>query len=119
MAGPEVRYADNAGISIAFQVFGSGPRDLLFVTGTMSHLELWWADPLATAMLERLGRFSRVILFDKPGTGLSDPIPAAPTIEQRTSDLVAVPRRRELGAGRRARVLRGRSARHGALRHAR
>ncbi len=90
MAGPEVRYADNAGISIAYQVFGAGPRDLLFVTGTMSHLELWWADPLATAMLERLGSFCRVILFDKPGTGLSDPIPAAPTIEQRTADLVAV-----------------------------
>ncbi len=87
---PDVRYADNAGVSIAYQVFGSGPRDLLFVCGTMSHLDLWWTDPQATGMLERLGSFSRVILFDKPGTGLSDPIPAAPTMEQRTADLVAV-----------------------------
>ncbi len=90
MNPPDVRYAENAGVSIAYQVFGNGPRDLLFVCGTMSHLDLWWADPLAAGMLERLGSFSRVVLFDKPGTGLSDPIPAAPTMEQRTADLVAV-----------------------------
>ena len=88
--GPRVQYAQNAGINIAYQVFGDGPRDLVFVCGTMSHLELWWMDPLATEMLERLAAFSRVILFDKPGTGMSDPIPAAPTVEQRTDDLVAV-----------------------------
>jgi class 3 adenylate cyclase len=87
---PAVRYAQNAGISIAYQVFGEGDHDLVFVCGTMSHLELWWTDPLATAMLEGLASFSRVILFDKPGTGMSDPIPAAPTLEQRTADLVAV-----------------------------
>jgi pimeloyl-ACP methyl ester carboxylesterase len=90
MAMPGVRYAQNAGINIAYQVFGEGPRDLVFVCGTCSNLELFWLDPPATAMLERLGRFSRVILFDKPGTGLSDPIPAAPTIDQRTDDIVAV-----------------------------
>jgi class 3 adenylate cyclase len=56
----------------------------------MSHLELWWGDPGATTMLEGLAAFSRVILFDKPGTGLSDPVPAAPTVEQRTSDVEAV-----------------------------
>ena len=83
-------YAQNAGINIAYQVFGQGPRDLVFVCGTMSNLELFWSDRLAAAMMERLGRFSRVILFDKPGTGLSDPIPAAPTIDQRTADIVAV-----------------------------
>jgi class 3 adenylate cyclase/pimeloyl-ACP methyl ester carboxylesterase len=88
--GGNVEYAENDGVSIAYQVFGQGPRDLVFVCGTMSHLELWWADPLATAMLQGLARFSRVILFDKPGTGLSDPVPAAPTAEQRTSDVVAV-----------------------------
>ncbi|MGH9026994.1 MAG: adenylate/guanylate cyclase domain-containing protein [Acidimicrobiia bacterium] len=90
MAAPEVRYAQNAGVNIAYQVFGGGPRDLVFVCGTMSHLELFWADRLSSTMLERLGRFSRVILFDKPGTGLSDPIPAAPTVDQRTADIVAV-----------------------------
>src|SRR3954469_8122691 len=90
MAGPCVRYAQSAGINLAYQVFGEGPRDLVLVCGTMSNLELFWLDPPATAMLERLGRFSRVILFDKPGTGLSDPIPAAPTVEQRVADIVAV-----------------------------
>ena len=87
---PQVRYAQNSGVSIAYRVLGDGPRDVLLVCGTMSHLDLWWQDPLAMAMLEGLARFSRVILFDKPGTGLSDPIPAAPTIDQRTNDLVAV-----------------------------
>lgn len=90
MPSPEVRYAQNAGINIAYQVFGAGPRDLIIVVGTMSHLGLFWQDAQAASMLERLGRFSRVILFDKPGTGLSDPIPAAPTIDQRTADIVAV-----------------------------
>ena len=90
MAGPPIAYAQNAGVSIAYQVFGSGPRDLVFVCGTMSHLDLFWSDPRATKMLEGLARFSRVILFDKPGTGLSDPIPAAPTAEQRAADVLAV-----------------------------
>ena len=90
MSSPAVRYAENAGVSIAYQVLGDGPRDLLFVCGTMSHLELWWADPDAVAMIERLTGFARVILFDKPGTGLSDPIPTAPTVEQRADDIVAV-----------------------------
>ena len=90
MPAPEVRYAQNAGINIAYQVFGDGPRDLIIVVGTMSHLDFFWQDPPATAMLERLARFSRVILFDKPGTGLSDPVPAAPTIDQRTADILAV-----------------------------
>src|SRR3954462_11406579 len=90
MAVPQVKYAEHDGVNIAYCTFGAGPRDVVLVCGTMSHLELWWADPLATAMLERLSAFSRVILFDKPGTGLSDPIPAAPTLEQRTADVVAV-----------------------------
>ncbi len=85
-----MQYAQNAGVNIAYQVFGEGPRDLVFVCGTMSNLDLFWSDRSASVMLERLGRFSRVILFDKPGTGLSDPIPAAPTVDQRTADIVAV-----------------------------
>lgn len=90
MAIPKVRYAQNAGINIAYQVIGEGPRDLLFVCGTCSHLDLWWANSRARAMLEGISRLGRLVIFDKPGTGLSDPIPAAPTIEQRTADLVAV-----------------------------
>ena len=87
---PDVQYAQNAGINIAYQVCGNGDRDLVFVCGTMSHLEWLWADREAAAMFEALGRSFRLILFDKPGTGLSDPIPAAPTIDQRTDDVVAV-----------------------------
>ena len=90
MTAPDVQYAQNAGVNIAYQVVGDGPHDLILVCGTMSNLELFWADPPATDMLERLSRFCRLILFDKPGTGLSDPIPAAPTIDQRTADIVAV-----------------------------
>lgn len=90
MPGGNVRYAQNGGVNIAYDVIGDGPRDVVFVCGTMSHLELWWSDPDATEMLERLSRFARVILFDKPGTGLSDPIPATPTVEQRADDIVAV-----------------------------
>jgi class 3 adenylate cyclase/pimeloyl-ACP methyl ester carboxylesterase len=88
--GGDVRYAQNAGVSIAYQVIGDGPEDLVFVCGTMSHLQLWWAEPLATLMLSRLAGFARVIMFDKPGTGLSDPVAGAPTIEQRASDVLAV-----------------------------
>lgn len=90
MVGGEVQYAQNGGVNIAYQVAGSGPYDLIFVCGTMSHLELWWSDPDAVAMIERLTGFARVILFDKPGTGLSDPTPAAPTVEQRAHDILAV-----------------------------
>jgi pimeloyl-ACP methyl ester carboxylesterase len=85
-----VHYAQNAGINIAYQVVGGGAVDLILVCGTCSHLELFWSDPDARQMFEDLGRTFRVILFDKPGTGLSDPVPAAPTIDQRTDDVVAV-----------------------------
>lgn len=87
---PTTRYARNADVSIAYQVVGDGPHDLLFVCGTCSHLDLWWMDPTGAAMLHQLAASNRLILFDKPGTGLSDPIPAAPTLEQRTADILAV-----------------------------
>jgi class 3 adenylate cyclase len=90
MVGPKVRYAQNAGVNIAYQVVGDGPRDLVLTCGTMSHLELWWQERRARAMIERLATIGRLILFDKPGTGMSDPVPAAPTIDQRTADVVAV-----------------------------
>lgn len=90
MGVPEVRYAENSGINIAYQVFGSGPRDIILVCGTMSNLDLFWVNPDCVTMLERLGRLGRMIVFDKPGTGLSDPIPAAPTLDQRVDDIKAV-----------------------------
>ncbi|MBA3326840.1 MAG: alpha/beta hydrolase, partial [Solirubrobacterales bacterium] len=73
MPPPKTNYAQRGEINIAFQVVGDGPVDLVLVNGLASHMDLWWGEPEATAMLRRLGSFARVILFDKPGTGLSDP----------------------------------------------
>jgi class 3 adenylate cyclase len=87
---PKTRYAKNGEISIAYQVVGDGPIDLVLVNGLVAHLDLLWTEPAATATLRRLASFSRLILFDKPGTGLSDPVAGAPTVEQRMGDIEAV-----------------------------
>src|SRR5688572_10833976 len=90
MAAPETRYAKKGDISIAYQVVGDGPIDLVLVNGIVSHMGLMWSDPQANAMFRRLTSFCRLILFDKPGTGQSDPIAGPPTAEQRVEDIVAV-----------------------------
>src|SRR5947209_3486540 len=88
MQPPDTRYARRAdGVSIAYQVFGDGPVDLLYAPGFISHLDLQWTDPGFTRFLERLGSFARVITFDKPGTGLSDPVDHLATLEERVDDL--------------------------------
>lgn len=87
---PDTRYARNGEVSIAYQVVGEGPIDLVLVNGLAAHLDLLWADPDSTAFLRRLASFSRLILFDKPGTGLSDPVAGAPSPEQRMDDVRAV-----------------------------
>lgn len=85
------RYALSAdGVNIAFQVRGSGPIDLLLVPDNISHLEVAWELEAATRFLERLASFSRVILFDRRGTGLSDTTPAPPTLEEQMADVDAV-----------------------------
>src|SRR2546429_2123782 len=86
----DVEYARRGDLSIAYQVVGKGPLDIIFGAGLASHLDLLWADPNATAFVRRLGQFGRVILFDKPGTGLSDPVVGMPTLEQRAQDFLAV-----------------------------
>jgi class 3 adenylate cyclase len=78
------------GISIAYQVFGSGPIDLVCAPGLVTHLDLQWTDPGYARFLRRLASFARVICFDKPGTGLSDPVPHPPTLEERADDLRCV-----------------------------
>jgi pimeloyl-ACP methyl ester carboxylesterase len=87
-----IRYADSDGVQIAYEAFGSGPRDLVFVHGWVTNLELLWEHPRVARSLERLGSFSRVIHFDKRGTGLSDRVPVdrLPTLEQRMDDVRAV-----------------------------
>ncbi len=87
---PDTHYARSGQVSIAYQVLGHGPVDLVFVMGWVSHLDYFWAEPSFAAFLKRLASFSRLILFDKRGTGLSDPVTALPTLEQRMDDVRAV-----------------------------
>ncbi|MEP6924246.1 MAG: alpha/beta fold hydrolase [Pyrinomonadaceae bacterium] len=89
---PETRYAQNGDVNIAYQVVGSGNLDIVFVMGWISHLEYFWEEPHFAAFLNRLASFSRLILFDKRGTGLSDRVPnnQLPTLEQRMEDVHAV-----------------------------
>jgi pimeloyl-ACP methyl ester carboxylesterase/class 3 adenylate cyclase/DNA-binding CsgD family transcriptional regulator len=86
---PQTQYARRNGVNIAFQVFGSGPFDLVVVPGWVSHLEHMWQHPTYVAYLQRLGRFARLILFDKRGTGLSDRVSVG-TLEDRMDDIAAV-----------------------------
>ncbi len=89
---PETRYARSGDVNIAYQVTGHGPIDLVFVMGWVSNLEAFWQEPSVAGFFNRLASFSRLILFDKRGTGLSDrvPIDRLPTIEQRMDDVRAV-----------------------------
>ncbi|MEX2447353.1 MAG: adenylate/guanylate cyclase domain-containing protein [Solirubrobacterales bacterium] len=90
MQQPKTRYAKNGDVNIAYQVVGDGPLDLVFVFGYLSHLDLIWSTPESAAFFRRLASFSRLILFDKRGTGLSDPVSGVPSLEERMEDLRAV-----------------------------
>jgi pimeloyl-ACP methyl ester carboxylesterase len=87
---PETRYAESDGLSIAYQVFGSGAQDLLLIPGIVSHLDAQWQEEANARMLRRLARSFRVICFDKRGQGLSDRFEGVPTLEQRMDDVHAV-----------------------------
>jgi pimeloyl-ACP methyl ester carboxylesterase/DNA-binding winged helix-turn-helix (wHTH) protein/class 3 adenylate cyclase len=89
---PETMYARSGDVNIAYQVIGDAPLDLVFVMGWVSHMEYFWREPNFARFLLRLASFSRLILFDKRGTGLSDrvPINQLPTLEQRMDDVRAV-----------------------------
>lgn len=86
------KYAKSGNVNIAYQVIGDGPRDLVYVPGWVSNVELMWDDPVLASILRRLSTFSRVILFDKRGTGMSDPVPETdlPGLEERMDDVRAV-----------------------------
>jgi pimeloyl-ACP methyl ester carboxylesterase/DNA-binding CsgD family transcriptional regulator len=86
----ETRYARSGDVNIAYQVIGDGDLDLVFVMGWVSHLDYFWAEPSFARFLSRLAAFSRLILFDKRGTGLSDRVTDLPTLEQRMDDIRAV-----------------------------
>src|SRR5215217_2446220 len=90
LMNPETRYDKSGDVNIAYQVVGDGPLDLVFVPGFVSHLDLQWADPRIAHFYKKLASFSRLILFDKRGTGLSDPVAGPATLEERVDDLRAV-----------------------------
>lgn len=89
---PKTRYAKSGDVHIAYQLLGSGDRDLILVPGFISHVEHFWEDPGVARFLRRMASFSRLIFFDKRGTGLSDRVPDSqlPTLEQRMDDVRAV-----------------------------
>jgi class 3 adenylate cyclase len=89
---PATHYAKSGDVHIAYQVVGEGPIDLVLIHGFISHLEYQWEDPALARFLNRLASFSRLIVFDKRGTGLSDRVAesALPTLEQRMDDIRAV-----------------------------
>jgi pimeloyl-ACP methyl ester carboxylesterase len=87
---PETKYARSGDVSIAYQVIGNGPLDLVYVMGWVSNIEYYWQDPAMKRFLKRLSSFARLIVFDKRGTGLSDKVTSLPTLEQRMDDVRAV-----------------------------
>ena len=86
----ETSYASCGGLSLAYQVFGDGPIELVFVGPFVSHVELFWTLPEFKAFFERLGTFCRVAMFDKAGVGLSDPVPKVRSVDDRAAEIEAV-----------------------------
>jgi class 3 adenylate cyclase len=87
---PETRYAHSGEVHIAYQVVGEGPIDLVYVPTWISQVEHYWEEPRVARFFERVASFSRLIMFDRRGTGLSDPLPRAATLEEQMDDVVAV-----------------------------
>jgi class 3 adenylate cyclase len=87
---PETRYARSGDVGIAYQVIGEGEMDLVVAFPFISHIDLLWENPAQAHFVRRLGSFARVILFDRRGVGLSDPVANAATLEERMDDVRAV-----------------------------
>jgi len=87
---PETRYAVSGNLHIAYQVTGAGDQDILFVPGLVSHLDLWWEEPVTARFFRRLASLGRLILFDKRDTGLSDRAPDDTPLEEQMGDVQAV-----------------------------
>jgi pimeloyl-ACP methyl ester carboxylesterase len=86
----ETRYAKSSRVNVAYQVVGDGPTDLILVPGFVSHVEVAWEEPRLAHFLGRLASFSRLIVFDKRGTGMSDPVASPPSMDQRMDDIRTV-----------------------------
>ena len=87
---PQTRYTKSGDVNIAYQVLGEGPPDLVLCPGWVSNIDLFWEEPAFARFLTRLASFSRLILFDKRGTGLSDRVTDMPNLEVRMDDVRAV-----------------------------
>jgi pimeloyl-ACP methyl ester carboxylesterase/DNA-binding CsgD family transcriptional regulator len=87
---PVTRYAKSDEVSIAYQVIGEGPPDLVLIPGFVSHVEAAWEWPYLARFLHRLAATARLIVFDKRGTGLSDPMTRPPSFDERMDDIRAV-----------------------------
>jgi class 3 adenylate cyclase len=90
MGMPETRYARSGDVSIAYQVLGEGPFDVVYAPGYVSHVELIWEAAGIAAFLRGVAEHARVLVFDKRGTGMSDRVAGAPTLEERSDDIRAV-----------------------------
>jgi pimeloyl-ACP methyl ester carboxylesterase/DNA-binding CsgD family transcriptional regulator len=90
MLRPVTRYAKSGSVNIAYQVMGEGATDLVLVPGFVSHVEVAWEEPRLARFLTRLASFSRLVVFDKRGTGMSDPVASPPSMDERMDDIGAV-----------------------------
>src|SRR5690348_12716100 len=90
MEAPRTNYLEHDGLNIAWQVFGEGPAEIMIVPGWVSNVDQFWIYPDPREFLTKLAGFARVAMYDKPGTGASDPLEATPSVELRVEQLVAV-----------------------------
>ena len=90
MERPDTHYARSGNVYVAYQAFGQGPFDLVVVPGALSNIEYGWEIESWQNYYGALASFARVLLFDKRGTGISDPVPGAPSVEERMDDVRAV-----------------------------
>jgi pimeloyl-ACP methyl ester carboxylesterase len=89
-APPTTLYARSGALHVAYQVVGDGPRDLVYIPSAFGHVEMYWEQPSVEYFLRRLASFSRLMIFDKRGTGMSDRTGGTPTLEERIDDVRAV-----------------------------
>ena len=85
---PETLYASRGDLSLAYQVFGDGPVELVFAGPFVSHVELFWAMPEFKSFFEQLGTFCRIVIFDKAGVGLSDPVSRVRSVDDRVAEIL-------------------------------
>ena len=90
MERPQTTYARSGDVSIAYQSVGDGPQTIIVCPGFVSNVERCWAEPVFHRLITRAAQLGRVLIFDKRGTGLSDPVARPPTFDERTDDIRAV-----------------------------